>query len=333
VVDFKTTFFKDIIKLSNDIIKKDIFWHLAYFLIIDRLGGSMQQTTNASILDFPRKTLSEDIWQYSGEPKHEELPKLKPNFRSLIIHSIEKHLKSLNLSLLASNLYGGAASYQWSPNSDIDVSVYATGWPENISSEKVEKYQSFFKDIEIPFSGYVIHLFLKPPGDTDIEVADAVYDILKDEWVLPPLILPKGFDPDEYFKPFIKAAEGKAKKLDVDIGKLQRSWKILEKSSQALPTAEEPELVKDRIEKEKNIIRYLVEKLSADFLKIREKRYALHDKIKEKMLEDVNVGRMARFQEAEIIWKYLDRVGYTEFLHKLYEMQHGGKLEPLLSKY
>jgi len=291
------------------------------------------QKTNASILDFPRNTLSEDIWQYSGEKKHEELPKLKHNLRYTIISNIEKYLKTLNLSLVGTNLYGGAASYQWSPSSDIDVSIYAAGWPEGISADTVEKYQAFFKDIEIPFSGYEIHLFLKPPHDVDMEVADAIYDILQDEWVLPPLILPNDFDPDEYFKPFIKSAEEKAKKLDQDIGKLQRAWKTLEKASEALPQAAEPEVVKDRIEKEKEVIRYLVNKLATSFLKTREKRYALHDRIKEKMIADPNVGRMARFQEPEIVWKYLDRAGYVEFLHKLYKLQHEKKLEQVLAKY
>jgi hypothetical protein len=288
----------------------------------------------ASILDFPRKTLSEDLWRYSTmENKHENLPKLKPDLRLVILNNIDKYLNVLKLNLLHTNLYGGAASYQWSPGSDIDVSVYADGWPENISKEAIEKYQAFFKNVEIPYNGFTIHLFLKPPLEEDIEVADAVYDILEDEWILPPLILPHDFDPDEYFKPFINAAEDKAKRLDKDIGILKRSWKLLEKSSEALPMAEEPEIVKDRIEKEKITIKALIEKLANSYLAIRKKRYALHDKLREKLKEDNTLDRFERFQEPEIIWKYLDRAGYTEFLHKLYTIEKDNQVDTVLDKY
>jgi predicted nucleotidyltransferase len=287
----------------------------------------------ASILDFPRKVLSEDLWLYASQDKENELPRIKPSLRYLIISQAEKLLRSLNLSLVASNLYGGAASFQWAPGSDIDVSVYASGWPDNISKDQIEKYQGFFKKIEIPFMGFTLHLFLKPPGDKDIEVADAVYDVLRDEWIVPPLILPDHFDPDEYFKPFIKNAEEKCNKLDIDIGRLRRSWKILEKSSQALKEAEDPKTVRSRIEKEKNVVRFLIKKLSDFFITTRERRYALHDTIKEQMLKDTNVGRMARFQEPEILWKYLDRAGYNEFLHQMYKVYSSGNLESVLSKY
>ena len=310
---------------------------------VGKLGGKSlanlspaykSKKATASILDFPRKTLSEDLWRYfTTENKHENLPKLKPDLRLLILNSIDKYLTVLKLNLLHTNLYGGAASYQWSPGSDIDVSVYADGWPENISKEAVEKYQAFFKNVEIPYNGFTIHLFLKPPLEEDIEVADAVYDILEDEWVLPPLILPQDFDPDEYFKPFINTAEDKAKKLDKDIGILKRSWKLLEKSSEALPLAEEPEIVKDRIEKEKVTIKALIEKLAVSYLAIRKKRYALHDKLREKLKEDDTLDRFERFQEPEIIWKYLDRAGYTEFLHKLYTLEKDNEVDTVLDKY
>jgi hypothetical protein len=135
----------------------------------------------SSILDFPRKTLSEDLWRYSSDDKPNELPELKPDLRYSILSNIEKYLRALNLQMVASNLYGGAASYQWSPNSDIDVSVYAKGWPDDITKDSVEKYQAFFKEVEIPYNGYVIHLFLKPPHERDIEVADAVYDVIRNE--------------------------------------------------------------------------------------------------------------------------------------------------------
>ena len=286
----------------------------------------------SGVLDFPRKTLSEDVWRYSSQDKKNELPKLKPDLRCLILMNADKYLRSVSLSLEESNLYGGSASYQWSEGADIDVSLYASGWPEDISQEEIEKRQEFFKKIEVGYYGMPIHFFLKPPHDEDVEVSDAVYNIVDDEWILPPLILPQKFSPEEYFKPFIKVAEEKAKKIDLDVGKLRRSWKMLKKAKQSLPNAESVEIVEDQIEKEKNIIRDIIKRLAKMFITTRNRRYALHDKLKEKKQRGEDVTGMERFQEPEIVWKYLDLIGYNEVLHKIYKINENGFLENMFAK-
>lgn len=287
----------------------------------------------SSILDFPRKTLSEDIWSYPTEDKVNELPQLKSSVKFLIESTADRYLSQLGLALLHCNIYGGAASYQWAHGTDIDVSLYAQGWPENISDDNIEKYQETFKKIELPYKDYEIHFFLKHPKDQNIEVADAVYDVLNDEWVLPPLILPDNFDPDDYFKPFLKVAEKKAKKFDEAFGKLQRSWSVMAKAAEAKKDAKEPELVNERIDKEKETIRDIITWLSDSFIAIRDKRYAMHDALREKMQKSSDVGRFERFQEPEIIWKFLDRAGYNDFLWKLHKLKSSNRLEKILDTY
>jgi len=287
----------------------------------------------SSILDFPRKTLSEDIWAYSTGDKENELPQLKSSVKFLIESTAKNYLTQLGFTLTVCNLYGGSASYQWSKNADIDVSLYAKGWPESTTENDITKYQEMFKDIKILYKDHEIHFFLKNPKDPNIEVSEAVYDVLNDEWVLPPLILPRHFDPDEYFKPFLKIAEKKAKKFDEVIGKLRRSWDVLKKSAEAEKDAKEPDLVIERIEKEKETIRECIVWLSDTFMAIRDKRYAMHDALREKMKQHTEIGRLERFQEPEIVWKYLDRAGYTEFLQKLHKLISTNRLENILAAY
>ncbi len=286
--------------------------------------------TYSSILDFPRKTLPKTLWTYN-DPN--ELPHINPMLREMILTTAKSFLQRYNLELKNSMLYGGAASYQWAEGTDIDVSLYAEGWPDDISNEEVIEIQSQFKDIEKPFHGYPIHFFLKPPDDKPVEVADAVYDICEDEWVLPPLVLPEGFDPDEYFAPLIKAAEKKAAKYDIKIGELLRHWKTLKKTSEAKETARDKNKVEERINKEKEIIKKLVSKLGKDFYATREQRYKMHDTLREKLQDDVELGRFERFQEPEIIWKYLDRSGYVDFLWKLYKYDSENMIDNILAKY
>lgn len=288
----------------------------------------------SSILDFPRKTLSEDIWQYSNiRNKIDELPRLKPEIKNIVVEIVKKNLNILHLNLISCHLLGGAASYQWSEGTDIDISAYADNWPNGISQQDIEKYQEFFRKTKIPYKSYEIHFFLKSPDEPKQEIAEGVYDVLSDEWLLPPLLLPKHFDPDEYFKPFIKEAEAKAKKFDTAIGELRRAWSIMEKVSKARSTAKEPDLVNSRIIKEKKVINEVTDWLSKKFIAIRDKRYEMHDALKEKMKKNVEIGRFERFQEPEIIWKYLDRAGYNDFLWKIYKLKTSNQLEKILSNY
>lgn len=282
----------------------------------------------SSILDFPRKTLSQKLWVYDSP---EDLPHLDPQLRDLILSKAKESLSHFNADLLGCLLYGGSASYQWTDGADVDCSLYIDWSKVKHSFEEIEPY---FKEIEIPFRGHPVHLFVKPPDQKDqFEVADAYYDVLHDEWVLPPLVLPKDFDPDEYFKPLIKAAHKKAEKIDLKIGELRRSWKVLEKAHDALPEARDMKAVQERIEIERKKALETAKWLADEFIKVREKRYALHDKIREQINQGKDVGRLARFQEPEVIWKYLDRAGYNDFLYKVRKALDSGALEAILKAY
>lgn len=228
-------------------------------------------------------------------------------------------------------LYGGSASYQWTEGADVDVSLYIDWTNVKHTFEEIEP---FFKDVELPFRGHPVHLFVKPPDQKEqFEVADAYYDVLRDEWVLPPLVLPKDFDPDEYFKPLLKAAKKKAEKIDLKIGELRRSWKILEKSHDALPEARDPKVVQERIKTECAKAKELAQWLADEFIRVREKRYAMHDKLRDQIREGKDIGRLARFQEPEVIWKYLDRAGYNDFLYKIRKALDTGAFDAILSSY
>lgn len=282
----------------------------------------------SSILDFPRKTLPPDIWVYD-DPK--DLPRMKPEVRELILETAEEAAEANGLEIDEVRIYGGAASYQWAPGTDLDVSVTVC-WGDE-TPEEITALQAKFKGLkEIDYKGYPLHLFLKDPTEKG-ETADAVYNITDDEWLLPPLVLPQGFDPDEYFAPMIRVAENKAKKFDALIGELRRSWRSLVKASEAKKDAREPVEVEERIVAEKANVKRVIEKLAKEFIRVRESRTELHQKLAERMRQDTNIGRFERFQEPEIIWKYLDRAGYNDYLWRLYKLVSEDRLEGFLAKY
>ena len=281
----------------------------------------------AGLLDFPRKTLPPEVWLYDDKP----LPRLQPKLRAEILKEARYRLKKFGARLVGVMLYGGAATYQYHKGADIDCSCYID-WETFQGDEEI--LMEAFKEVEIPWDGYVIHLFVKPSNQLEqVEVADASYDVLGDRWKLPPLILPKDFDPEIYFKPMIEMAEKKAEEIDELMGKVSRQWAILKKAIEAQKeNPRDPETVDERIEIQKLSVKQAIDRLVKEFAEIWVGRRKMHDELRKKFVLDNNVGRYERFQPAEVTWKYLDQAGYCEFLKLLSKAHEAGTIDKLLEE-
>ena len=280
----------------------------------------------AGLLDFPRKTLPPEVWLYEDD---RPLPRLQPKLRAEILKEARYRLKKFGAQLVGVMLYGGAATYQYHRGADIDCSCYID-WETFDGDEEI--LQEAFKNVEIPWDGYVIHLFVKPSTQQEqVEVADACYDVLKDRWKLPPLILPKDFDPEVYFKPMIEMAEKKAEEIDLLMGKVSRQWAILKKALEAQKEGpRDPETVDERIEIQKLSVKQSIDKLVEEFTEVWVGRRRMHDELRKKFVLNQDVGRYERFQPAEVTWKYLDGAGYCEFLKLLSKAHEAGSIDNLI---
>jgi hypothetical protein len=286
----------------------------------------MSQTVQAGILDFPRKTLPEVVWLYQDD---QPLPRLRPELRSLILSEARRRLASFGADLVGATIYGDAASYQYHEGADIDVALYID-W--NTFKGSHEILEEAFKTIEIPWKGFKLHLFVKPPTQKEqIEVSDAVYDVYHDDWILPPFVLPGDFDPDLFFKPMIELAEKKAQAIDIQMGIVAREWAKLKKALEAQKEdARDPIAVGRRIEIQKTVIHDEVQKLVEMFVAIWDGRLKLHDELRTRYVHNKDIDRYERFQFPEIVWKYLDEAGYVEFLKVLTKATKKGVIDSLL---
>lgn len=282
----------------------------------------------ASVLDFPRKTLPKDLWVYENP---EDLPKLKPELKNLIMENVKRLTNNFKLPLEDVRLIGGSASYQWSVGTDLDIFVLVN-WPQGVTDDKVADLQKEIKNTDLKYEGYPINFHLAGPKEGP-NVTEAEYDVTDNEWTLPPLVLPQGFDPDNYFAPLIKVAENRAKKFDGVIGELRRAWHALKKSSEAKKQARDKDVVEKSVVGDKKKVKGLVEKLARDYNRVWESRNKMHEELKAKMAQDVEIGRFERFQEPEIIWKYLDRAGYIDYLKQIWKLIRDEKLDDVLAKY
>ena len=291
-----------------------------------RWSDNIKAQVTAGILDFPRKKLPSSVWLYEDD---EPLPRLQPKLRSTILKEARYRLSRLGAKLIGAMLYGGAATFQYHEGADIDCSLYID-WDDFQGDE--ELLDSAFKSVEIPWEGFVIHLFVKPSNQEEqIEVADASYNVLKDEWALPPLILPNDFDPNIYFAPMIEIAEKKAEKIDKMMGRVTREWAKLKTAVQAREEGpRDPEAVEKRITLQKTILRQEIDRLVETFAAIWVGRKRMHDALRKKFVDQTHVDRFIRFQPAEVTWKYLDESGYVEYLKLLAKADESGVLDKLL---
>lgn len=288
----------------------------------------IRATVTAGLLDFPRKKLPDAVFQ--NDPEN-PLPQMQPELRALILSEARRRLSQFGAELIGANLYGGAASYQYHEGADIDVSLYID-W-DNFKGNR-ELLEQAFKQVEIPYHGFKLHLFIKPDTQREqVEVADAVYDVFHDEWKIAPLILPKDFDPDIFFKPLIEMAEKKAQDIDVQMGIVAREWVKLKKAVQS--RAEGPrdeEAVQKRIDIQKVTVNDEVRELCRMFVDIWTGRRRLHDELRSKYVQNRDVDKFERFQYPEVVWKYLDQAGYCEFLKLLAKAQDAGVIDTLLNE-
>lgn len=240
------------------------------------------QPTWSGILDKPKSELNPEFFKPSG--------KLQEDFRGFVLQKIQNAKEEYGLEVRAALFYGGSASYQWSKESDIDISLYVN-WEGDLS--EYEKLQDDFKSQEYQYKGYPLHLFLKPLDQKEpIEVSEAVYSIINDEWVVEPLRFPTDFDPYTLFAKELKDSE-------ILLQNYQSILSHLENSINSY--VERPD---DTLKLE--IIR-LIHQVYTSFIRLRKDRDALHEDLRVKVLKGEALKPLDRFKPAELNWKYLDK--------------------------
>lgn len=251
----------------------------------------------AGILDPFQPALHPCLWQ--GES-------LKPEVRDEIIQIANEVAHFAGIEIEAILMFGGAAGYQYSSDSDIDVSVY----PKQGTVEDYKKALDLFRNrIEI-ICGLELHFFLKDDTETEIrEASEAVYNVLENEWVTKPE--KHDFDPFVEWADNIAEAQQIAESLEVELNNLKNLISSMNNTTQSI----EP------------IMPTLV-KFAKVVTLLREKRKEEHKELRKKAIkEDISVHDRATSNE--ILWKYLDLLGILSKLDFLKDAvkAHSGDID------
>jgi len=287
--------------------------------------SKLSKAVKSSLLDLPRSQLDPNIWMSDGE-----LPTLRPDFKKFLVQSWEHGVQAV-LSRSAAPwmkriiFLGGTASYQWRESSDIDINI-VVDFPafRRIYTDfaSVDEARDYLIQLghKVNASGvywqqHPVNFFIQEP-DVFRPVTDAAYDVLEDCWLIPPLVLPEDFDPKKYFAPYLKVAESWMNKFDEVIMSLRRSV-IDYKNNQEM--REDPYLSQDKELLEKrhteicDEVTLHLKRLLMWFEELHERRSDLYKKLR----EQEEAKPFARFQEPEVVWKYLEKYGYLDLLVSL----------------
>lgn len=137
-------------------------------------------TLNENLLDEPKKTLNKNIFIKDSNI-------MKTSVKTEILNTLYKWFKNNNLdqsSIKKVVLIGSSASYNYTENSDIDISVVTdlkTSWIKN--NWKTLPNGNKLKDTKHEINYYLIN---DEYHKDDIEKSDSSYDIINGEWIKEP---------------------------------------------------------------------------------------------------------------------------------------------------
>lgn len=234
----------------------------------------------AGILDPFQPTLNECLW---------ENEKLKPEVRNDIIKIANELAEITGVEISDLLIYGGAAGYQYSSESDIDVSVYPN-YNEEIE-KNYEKILDIFRGRIEEICGMELHFFLKGINEKERrEASESVYDIINDAWITKPQKC--DFNPYERWADKIMEAEKIESMLKQQLADLKLYLSRISSIDQATP-----------------ILTKFAEVISKLRIQRKEEHLSLRDKA---VQEDVSVEDRAT--QNEITWKHLDKAGILKVL-------------------
>lgn len=277
-----------------------------------------------SILDYPRSELNPNLWD-------NETMKLKPKVRRFLIDKAKEALSTVGLTPKYIILKGSIATYQWNEESDIDLSIYVDWdkYDESVYEEAKELLWTFKSE----FLTHPIQMFVKDPehSEVPIEVSDAIYDLLEDEWVLKPF-KHDNFNPEKDLESQLKDAEEIREEVVAQVSKINSLAKKIKLAQNSLDKAANRESLESNIKDFRLRMEEIVLRLAEMTEEMREDRAELHEELKEKRINGEELNYLDRYQPAEINWKYLEHQGVLQFMKFLEQIVESDQVEKYLDR-
>jgi len=283
-----------------------------------------------SILDYPHRSLDEDVWDVSGDE-----PKLREEAADEIINRFMDAWESRDYDsewVLRFEFLGSMATLQYNRFSDIDINVVIDR-PAVENSLGLDGSDEEFKDFRRPIArelnGQDYADTLHPVnyyivGEDFVPSPDAIYDINTGVWEKPYPELPFDFDPDKEFKDVRETVQVTMDNLDLMLAETKRDlidYDLILEALEGLGSTEQAFLA-EKLHDKLLEIESGIEDLAKEYVDIRDTRNEL-------FLRDDSDGLLSyehskNWAPENVQEKYLDRYKYISVLQKLREIAEDG---------
>jgi len=273
-----------------------------------------------SIIDYPRETLSPDIWVPvdSGYV-------LDSKAKNIIIATLKKY-PEFDLATIGVEYHitGSICTNQYTEDTDVDVHIVMDEKSPHANEDVQKNVFRWFNEYRDEIGGYIaehpieVYLQMNPAQEY---LSDGVYDILNDKWLKGPGIVPMDFDPYDEYGHLIDIVREEAKRADIELGELRRDvrdYVELRDYIARMPLSNKKKLLlrlHDKLNEIESDIETLYD-IRGEWTKAR--NLASQPKTVEQALEDAELAKTWRDKNA--VFKFLGRYHYLKVLGDLYDM-------------
>ncbi len=273
--------------------------------VVNRLMHPSKSIDESSI-DFPRgDTLDPTIWGDNGEQYV-----IREDVQKKIFSVIDEY-KGVDLRKEAEEIHiaGSICSNLYRDDVDIDVHIIPkkTMHPDEDLQKDIRDFYTENRealDAKVDTHPVEVYLQLNPYQEL---MSTGLYNLLNDEWIIPPVIQDEKYDPYNVFKDVMDTVDELASKEDLELGKLKRDVIDFNVIKAAMGHMGK--------EERKKLLANLKEKL-VDIDK------EVHQLVKDKKgPEDYkNKKLVGEWQKDNAVFKFLDRYHYTGIIVALEQL-------------
>jgi len=291
--------------------------------------GKVGQHVEESSIDFPRKDLDLNVWD-----KKDSIYTIKPEVKKKILDIISEY-SDRNLNDIAKEIHivGSIGTNQWDDGADIDVHLIISKAIDVYGDEKFQtKVMKWFNENREVIDGYInnhpIEVYPQYDKNQDL-MSDSCYDLIVDEWLTGPKIVPSDYNPYEDFSDIADDLRNVVEDADKLFGELKRDvidYDVIKQAMEQL-SPERKELFLDRL---KSKLEEIEEDIRILYTKRKEwtdaRKLASKPSTPEEALEDVELAK--RWKNQNALFKFVNRYKYLKIIKDLKNLLADEEITP-----
>jgi hypothetical protein len=280
-----------------------------------------------SSIDFPREDLDPAIWD-----KEDDIYTLREDVKKKILAVLEKYPDVPLLEIAEEiRVVGSLCTNQFLGTADLDCHIV----PKDIddwSEEDVDKVIKWFNTNRDKIGGWIsehpleVYIQLQPAQDL---MSDGCYNLLEDEWLVGPKIVPMSSDPYEDFSHIADDIRNTVEDADKLFGELKRDvidFEVIKVAMERMSGEDKDRLLQkleDKLNELENDIEALYKK-KGEWTDARRK--ASKPETPEQALKDVELAK--HWKDVNATFKFVNRYKYMRTIKNLKDLLADGQVSP-----